>query len=91
MSIRFHEDDVREMGRTADGVKGIDLDREDYVIGMVAINRESATLLVVSERGMGKRSEVSEYRVTEPRRQGHHHLPLQCQDRGADHAQGRGG
>ena len=62
MSIRFHESDVREMGRATTGVKGIELDKGDTVIGMVVIRRD-ATLLVVSERGFGKRSELSDYRV----------------------------
>ena len=62
MSIRFHQGDVREMGRTATGVKGIQVDRDDRVIGMVVIRRD-ATLLVVSEKGYGKRSELSDYRV----------------------------
>ncbi|HOX19782.1 MAG TPA: DNA gyrase subunit A [Gemmatimonadales bacterium] len=62
MSIRFHQGDVREMGRATAGVKGIELDAEDAVIGMVIVRRE-ATLLVVSEKGYGKRSELSEYRV----------------------------
>jgi DNA gyrase subunit A len=62
MSIRFHQGDVREMGRATSGVKGIELDKDDAVIGMVIVRRE-ATLLVVSEKGYGKRSELSEYRV----------------------------
>ena len=62
MSIRFHESDVREMGRATGGVKGIELDEKDRLIGMVVIRRD-ATLLVVSEKGFGKRSELSEYRV----------------------------
>jgi DNA gyrase subunit A len=62
MSIRFHQGDVREMGRVATGVKGIELDGDDKVIGMVVIRRD-ATLLVVSEKGYGKRSELSDYRV----------------------------
>lgn len=61
-SIRFHESDVREMGRTATGVKGITLRSKDAVIGMVVVKRE-ATLLTVSEKGMGKRSNVGDYRV----------------------------
>ena len=61
-SIRFHESDVREMGRTATGVKGITLRPTDELIGMVVVKRE-ATLLTVSERGMGKRSNVGDYRV----------------------------
>ena len=62
MSIRFHEKDVRAMGRTATGVKGIELDKQDYVIDMVVVRRAS-TLLTVTEKGMGKRSELDEYRV----------------------------
>ena len=62
MSIRFHQSDVREMGRATTGVKGIELAKDDCLIGMVVIRRE-ATLLVVSEKGYGKRSELSEYRV----------------------------
>jgi len=62
MSIRFHQGDVRDMGRVATGVKGIELESDDRVIGMVVIRRD-ATLLVVSEKGFGKRSELSDYRV----------------------------
>ncbi len=62
MSIRFHSGDVRPMGRTAGGVKGIELEGADKVIGMVVLRRD-ATLLVVSEKGFGKRSELSDYRV----------------------------
>ena len=62
MSIRFHEKDVREMGRTATGVKGIELDKKDHVIDMVIVRRK-CTLLTVTEKGMGKRSELDEYRI----------------------------
>jgi len=62
MSIRFHEQDVRDMGRAATGVKGIELDKKDHVIDMVIVRRAS-TLLAVTEKGMGKRSELDEYRV----------------------------
>jgi len=62
MSIRFHEQDVRDMGRAATGVKGIELDKKDHVIDMVIVRRAS-TLLTVTEKGMGKRSELEEYRV----------------------------
>jgi DNA gyrase subunit A len=62
MSIRFHEGDVREMGRATTGVKGIELAKGDAMIGMVVVRRE-ATLLVVSEKGYGKRSPLGEYRV----------------------------
>src|SRR4051812_3844477 len=62
LSIRFHEQDVREMGRDTTGVKGIELGDTDETIGMVVIKRE-ANLLVVTERGMGKCSPIDEYRV----------------------------
>jgi DNA gyrase subunit A len=62
MSIRFHEHDVREMGRATTGVRGIELESGDRVIGMVVIRRD-ATLLVVTANGLGKRSELAEYRV----------------------------
>ena len=62
MSIRFHEKDVRDMGRTATGVKGIELEKKDQVIDLVVVRRAS-TLLTVTERGMGKRSELDEYRA----------------------------
>jgi DNA gyrase subunit A len=62
-AIRFHEAEVREMGRTAAGVRGITLDAKDDVVGMVVIRREG-TLLVVTRNGFGKRSEISDYRVT---------------------------
>ncbi len=62
MSIRFHEKDVREMGRDTTGVKGIELEQGDELIGMVVVRRE-ATLLTVTEHGLGKRSEIGEYRV----------------------------
>ena len=62
MSIRFHQGDVRDMGRATTGVKGVELEKDDEVIGMVVVRRD-ATLLVVSEKGFGKRSELSDYRV----------------------------
>jgi DNA gyrase subunit A len=54
------------MGRTATGVRGITLDEDgdDRVVGMVALTRENPTLLVVSENGYGKRSDLEEYRIT---------------------------
>ncbi len=65
-AVRFNEGGVRPMGRTAAGVRGINLkDSPDLkAIGMVCINREDAQLLVVSENGFGKRSPVEDYRVT---------------------------
>ena len=62
LSIRFHEQDVREMGRDTTGVKGIELGARDQLIGMVVIKRE-ATLLVVAEKGIGKCSPIDDYRV----------------------------
>jgi DNA gyrase subunit A len=62
-AVRFHERDVRPMGRSARGVRGVKLENDDCVIGMVVIKREG-TLLVVSEKGYGKRSPISDYRVT---------------------------
>ncbi len=62
LSIRFHESDVRAMGRDTTGVKGIALSKDDEVVGMVVIKRE-ATILVVTEKGMGKCSKLEEYRV----------------------------
>lgn len=65
-AVRFNERGVRPMGRTASGVRGINLsdDPKNEVIGMVCINREDAQLLVVSENGFGKRSPIEDYRVT---------------------------
>ena len=62
LSLRFHEQDVREMGRDTTGVRGIDLRPGDEVVGMVVIKRD-ATILVVTEKGMGKCSNINEYRV----------------------------
>jgi DNA gyrase subunit A len=62
LSIRFHEQDVREMGRDTTGVKGVELRSSDVVVGMVVIKRD-ATLLVVTSKGMGKCSQIDEYRV----------------------------
>ncbi len=63
-AIRFHEDKVRDMGRAAYGVKGITLARkDDRAIGMVVVKRD-ATLLTVTEKGYGKRTSISDYRVT---------------------------
>jgi DNA gyrase subunit A len=62
-AIRFHESEVRAMGRTATGVRGISLSEKDAVVGMVVIKREG-TFLAVTDMGYGKRSEISDYRVT---------------------------
>lgn len=63
MAIRFNEKEVREMGRVAAGVRGIRLDKDDKVVGMVVVKREG-TLLSVTELGFGKRTKISEYRLT---------------------------
>lgn len=62
--VHFNESDVRSMGRTAGGVRGVRLEKEDRVIGMVCVSREDSNLLVVSERGYGKRSAIEDYRIT---------------------------
>lgn len=61
MSIRFDEQDVRVMGRATQGVKGIDLEETDFVIGMDIV-REGIDILVVTENGFGKRTAIEEYR-----------------------------
>ncbi len=66
-AIRFHESAVREMGRTATGVRGITLDEDgkDEVIGMICIkDPQKETIMVVSEKGYGKRSDIEDYRKT---------------------------
>ncbi|HLR51021.1 MAG TPA: DNA gyrase subunit A [Candidatus Sphingobacterium stercoripullorum] len=64
-AIRFNESKVRPMGRTATGVRGITLGSEaDEVIGMISVNDEDTSVLVVSEKGYGKRSSLDDYRVT---------------------------
>ncbi len=62
MSIRFKESDVRPMGRTAMGVKGMELNEGDYVIGMELV-KEGASVLCISENGYGKKTPVDEYRT----------------------------
>lgn len=64
LSIRFHEEEVREMGRTAAGVRAIRLEKGDKVIGAVTLKRTTTTILIATENGYGKRSEVTEYRVS---------------------------
>ncbi len=61
-AIRFEEAEVREMGRVARGVRGIQLGRGDEVVGLVVVQRDAA-LLVVTERGMGKRTQIDHYRL----------------------------
>jgi DNA gyrase subunit A len=68
-AIRFNEEKVRSMGRTASGVIGVDLNDEDgqnMVIGMITVNPENKeeTILVISEKGYGKRTDLEDYRIT---------------------------
>ncbi|MBP8777469.1 MAG: DNA gyrase subunit A [Bacteroidaceae bacterium] len=66
-AIRFNETTVREMGRTATGVRGMKLDEDgqDEVIGMICIkDKEKESVMVISEQGYGKRSNIDEYRIT---------------------------
>jgi DNA gyrase subunit A len=64
MSIRFDEDDVRAMGRAARGVKGVTLGKDDKVVGMEVIAKDSKeTILIVTENGFGKRTSMEEYRL----------------------------
>lgn len=67
--VRFDETDARPLGRTATGVRGINLDEDDYVIGMVCYEPEAEdaaahTLLVIGEKGLGKKTDFEEYRKT---------------------------
>jgi DNA gyrase subunit A len=63
-AIRFNETTVRPMGRTASGVRGINIDDSDEVVGMVVVQDTEETLLVVSEKGYGKRTSIDDYRIT---------------------------
>jgi len=62
-AIRFRETDVRPMGRSARGVRGVTLAEDDAVVGMIAVKR-AASLLVATQNGYGKRTPISDYRVT---------------------------
>ncbi len=63
-AIRFPENKVRPMGRTASGVRGIWMEEGDEAIGMVCVEPANANILVVSENGFGKRSAIEDYRIT---------------------------
>lgn len=64
MSIRFNENNVRPMGRTARGVKGITLAKEDKVVGLAVFEKDTeGKILIVTEKGYGKRTDLSEYRT----------------------------
>lgn len=62
MAIRFDENDIRPLGRTARGIRAIRLGDDDFVVGMARV-RENATLLTVTESGLARRSEISDYRL----------------------------
>jgi DNA gyrase subunit A len=62
-AIRFNEKDVRNMGRTATGVRGVRVGKGDKVVGLLVIRRND-TILVVTEKGYGKRSDINDYRIT---------------------------
>jgi DNA gyrase subunit A len=63
-AVKFHEAGIRPMGRGATGVRGINLAAGDFAIGMICVGRPDAQLLVVSENGFGKRSDIEDYRIT---------------------------
>ncbi|MBL7974380.1 MAG: hypothetical protein JNJ85_05685 [Candidatus Kapabacteria bacterium] len=64
MACRFRESDVRSMGRNATGVRGIDLQDDDYVVSMVAIKRSDSQVLVIGANGYGKRTRYEDFRLT---------------------------
>jgi len=64
MAIRFHENEIRPMGRNAAGVRGIRLGKHDKVVGMVNLRRTGTTILIATAKGFGKRSEAEEYRTS---------------------------
>jgi DNA gyrase subunit A len=63
-AVRFNESDVRPIGRTGAGVRGMTIEDDDEVIGMVCAQNQDAQILVVSENGYGKRSDIEDYRMT---------------------------
>ncbi len=75
-AIRFHESDVRPMGRHTEGVMGIRLGKDDEVVGMVVVRRPDETLLSATEHGMGKRSQIGDYRLQQRGGQGVINLKL---------------
>ncbi|ROL62299.1 DNA gyrase subunit A, partial [Bacteroidetes/Chlorobi group bacterium ChocPot_Mid] len=64
LACRFRESDVRPMGRTAAGVKGINLQGNDYVVSMVAVTRPDEQVIVIGEKGLGKRTRYEDFRLT---------------------------
>ncbi len=83
MSIRFHESDVRTMGRTAAGVKGITLKGDDFIVGANVLREESIkTVLTVTANGYGKRSQAGDYRIQ--RRGGKGIMAIKSSERNGD-------
>jgi len=83
MSIRFHESDVRTMGRTAAGVRGITLKGDDYVVGANVLGEDSTkTILTVTQNGYGKRSQAGDYRIQ--KRGGKGIIAIKASDRNGD-------
>jgi len=83
ISIRFHESDVRAMGRTAAGVRGMRLKKEDYIVGASVLEPSSEkTILTVTENGFGKRSPAGDYRIQ--RRGGKGVFAIKPSDRNGD-------
>jgi DNA gyrase subunit A len=64
MAIRFHEDEIRPMGRSASGVRGIRLGKNDAVVGAVSLQKKGGAILVSTQRGYGKRSNEGDYRIS---------------------------
>jgi DNA gyrase subunit A len=63
-AIRFREKDVRAMGRSARGVRGVEIEGDEHVVDMVCIKNETSSILVVTANGYGKRTKLKDYRVT---------------------------
>ena len=64
LACRFRESDVRPMGRTATGVRGISLEENDEVVSMIIIKRSDSQVLIVGDRGYGKRTRYEDFRLT---------------------------
>ena len=62
-TIHFKETDVRPIGRSACGVRGMELSEKDYLVGMAVVTEENRQILVITKKGYGKRSDISEYRL----------------------------
>ncbi|MDH3267456.1 MAG: DNA gyrase subunit A [Ignavibacteria bacterium] len=63
-AVRFNEKDARDMGRTATGVRGVRLGKGDKAVGLLVIKRQGMSVLVVTGKGYGKRSDINDYRIT---------------------------